>query len=115
MPRWPHWYTVRSWTPAHEREFLEFVTLIRELGVQKPWPPTLIPVRRRNTYLERDGWEYWTMGAPVEETINRCKPGWDRPPGEPDPADETGPEVSRPQRLTRRSVARLRISAIGQG
>ncbi|MGH2990240.1 MAG: hypothetical protein ACRDMA_10325 [Solirubrobacterales bacterium] len=26
------------------------------------------------TYLERDGWEYWTMGAPVPETtvINRA-------------------------------------------
>jgi hypothetical protein len=36
------------------------------------------------TYLDFDGWTYWTMGEPVEETtlINRARlPGNETPPG----------------------------------
>ena len=74
MPRWPHEYTVREWRPDLEREFLEFVVLIHRDGVVKPWPRDAATPRYRLTYLELDGWEYWSMGAPVPETtvINRA-------------------------------------------
>ena len=74
MPRWPHEYTVREWRPDLEREFCEFVVLIRRDGVVKPWPRDVPRPRYHLTYLELDGWEYWSMGAPVPETtvINRA-------------------------------------------
>ena len=74
MPQWPHEYTVREWRPDLEREFFEFVVLIRRDGIVKPWPRDAATPRYRLTYLELDGWEYWSMGAPVPETtvINRA-------------------------------------------
>jgi hypothetical protein len=50
------------------------VVLIRRDGVVKPWPRDAATPRYRLTYLELDGWEYWSMGAPVPETtvINRA-------------------------------------------
>jgi hypothetical protein len=74
MPQWPHEYTVRAWRPDLEREFVDFVLLIRRGGVVKPWPRDASSPRYRLTYLELDGWEHWTMGAPVPETtvINRA-------------------------------------------
>jgi hypothetical protein len=74
MPQWPHEYTVRKWRPDLEREFSEFVVLIRRDGIVKPWPRNAAKPRYRLTYLELDGWEYWSMGAPVPETtvINRA-------------------------------------------
>ena len=73
MPQWPHEYTEREWRPDLERQFFEFVALIRRDGIVKPWPPD-VPTRYHHTYLSLDGWEYWTMGAPVPETtvINRA-------------------------------------------
>ena len=75
MPQWPHEYTVRKWRQDLEEEFLEFVVLIRHEGIVKPWPRDAGVPRYRHTYLEIDGWEYWTMGAPVPETtvINRAR------------------------------------------
>jgi len=75
MPQWPHEYTVRKWRQDLEEEFLEFVVLIRHEGIVKPWPRDAAMPRYRHTYLEIDGWEYWTMGAPVPETtvINRAR------------------------------------------
>jgi len=74
MPQWPHEYTVRKWRPDRERDFVEFVLLIRRAGTVKPWPRDAKVPRYRLMYLELDGWEYWTMGAPVRETtvINRA-------------------------------------------
>ena len=74
MPQWPHEYSVRAWRPDLEREFFEFVVLIRRDGVVKPWPRDAATPRYHHTYLELDGWEYWTMGEPVPETavINRA-------------------------------------------
>ena len=48
-------------------EFEWFVRLIRAEGVMKTWG------RRTHPYLRVGGWEYWTMGYPVEETtiVNR--------------------------------------------
>jgi hypothetical protein len=68
MPQWPHEYTVRGWRPDLERQFFEFVALIRHDGIVKPWPPDVPTPRYYHTYLSLDGWEYWTMGAPVLET-----------------------------------------------
>src|SRR5947209_5125934 len=75
MPRWPHEYTVRTWRPELEAEFWSFAVLIRSDGVVKPWPREASTPRYMHTYLEVDGWEYWTMGAPISETtvINRTR------------------------------------------
>ncbi len=66
MPQWPHEYTVREWRHDLEREFFEFVALIRD-GVVRPWPRDAASPRYHHTYLELHGGEYWTMGAPVAE------------------------------------------------
>ena len=75
MPQWPHEYTVRKWRPDRELDFVEFVVLIRRDGIVKPWPRDAAVPRYRHTYFALDGWEYWTMGAPVVETtvINRAR------------------------------------------
>ena len=75
MPEIPHQYTVRDLRSPDGRrttamgsdEFEWFVRLIRAEGVMKTWG------RRTHPYLQVGGWEYWTMGDPVEETtiINR--------------------------------------------
>ncbi len=77
MPQWPHEYTVRDWCLELEPEFIAFVALIRRDGTAKPWPPKASPPRYRNTYLELDGREYWTMGSPIPATtvINRAHLG----------------------------------------
>ena len=74
MPQWPHEYTVRDWKPGLEREVVEFVELIRRAGTVKPWPRDAVTPRYHHTYLEIDGWEYWSMGEPPTETtvINRA-------------------------------------------
>ncbi|TMB89749.1 MAG: hypothetical protein E6J45_09825 [Chloroflexi bacterium] len=74
MPQWPHEYTVREWRPDLEAAFEALATLIRTTGIVKPWPRDAAQPRYRHPYLELDGWEYWTMGAPIPETtvINRA-------------------------------------------
>ena len=77
MPHWPHEYTVRDWLPDLEYQFLAFVELIREEGEIQPWLREAPNSRYHHTYAQiRYGWEYRTMGAPVEETtvINRARP-----------------------------------------
>jgi hypothetical protein len=75
MPQWPHEYTVRHWREDLTGDFLAFVELIRRDGVVKPWPRDAVKPRYHLTYLEIDGWDYWTMGEPVAETalINRAR------------------------------------------
>ena len=75
MPQWPHEYTVRGWRPDLERQFFEFVSLIRQDGIVKPWPPDVATPRYHHTYLSFDGWEYWSMGEPIPDTtvINRAR------------------------------------------
>jgi len=67
MAQWPHEYTVRGGTPR--RDFEHFVRAIREQGYQARFKGRL------HTYLDLDGYKYWTMGAPVESTqiINRTE------------------------------------------
>lgn len=75
MPQWPHEYTLRRWRSELAREFEAMVRLIREKGVAKPWPKGAAVPRYHHTYLELDGWQYWTMDEAVAETtlINRCR------------------------------------------
>ena len=75
MPQWPHEYTVRDWRVDLDDTFAEFVELIRAEGVVKPWPADSPTPRYHHTYLAIDGWDYWTMGEPVEDTtvINRAR------------------------------------------
>jgi hypothetical protein len=61
MPTIPHDYTLRKWHDADT--FDAAVQFIRDFGVVKPWG------HYRHTYYEFDGYHYWTMGAPVAETI----------------------------------------------
>lgn len=63
----PHEYTVRQWDWDASDDFSFMVVAIRQHGyVKKFWG-------KPYTYFELDGFKYWTMGAPVDETtvINR--------------------------------------------
>jgi hypothetical protein len=66
MPEWPHEYIVRD--RVDEELFVRFVKHIRDYGYTGKF------YRKSITYFDRDGMTYWTMGAPIEETIiiNRC-------------------------------------------
>jgi len=63
---WPHHYIVRD--RANEDLFFRMVTHIRQFGCEGPF------YNKKYIYFEEDGYVYWTMGAPIEETtiINRC-------------------------------------------
>ena len=62
-------YIVRGKCPLTEEEFLYFIDMQRGFGVHEHWGKYYLP------YLYIDDYKYWTMGAPVEETIvmNRAK------------------------------------------
>ena len=67
MPEWPHEYIVRK--NVDEEMFIELVEHIRKFGYEgKYYSKTII-------YFDIDGYTYWTMGAPIEDTIiiNRAK------------------------------------------
>lgn len=65
MPDCPHDYIVRS--KVDGEKFVALALLIRAKGTVKPWG------KYRHVYLELDGFNFWTMGAPIEQTtiINR--------------------------------------------
>ena len=67
MPEWPHEYIVRD--KVDEILFLRLVKHIRKYGYEGKFYSKAI------TYLDHKGMTYWTMGAPIEETIiiNRCR------------------------------------------
>lgn len=67
MPKWPHEYLVRE--RVDEALFVQLVEHIRAHGYEGSF------YRRKITYFDEDGMTYWTMGAPVDETIiiNRCR------------------------------------------
>ena len=61
----PHEYTIRDWKPekASQDHFDRFIQLIRQHGVtEKFWG-------KPNAYLYIGDWKYWTMGAPINETV----------------------------------------------
>lgn len=63
---WPHHYIVRD--RVDEALFIKLVEHIRQFGYEGRF------YSKNYTYFEEDGYVYWTMGAPIEETtiINRC-------------------------------------------
>lgn len=68
MPTIPHEYTLRK-TWANQDDFDWAVETIRQYGYRRRWGT------RTFTYLDLDGWKYWTMGSPIPQTIliNRAR------------------------------------------
>ena len=69
MPFAPHEYIVKDKCPLTEEEFEYFVNSQRKYGVKERWG------KYNNSYLYIDDYKYWTMAAPIDETIviNRAK------------------------------------------
>jgi len=67
MPEWPHEYIVRE--KVDKVLFEDLVRHIRQHCFEGRF------YQRVLTYFAEDGLLYWTMGAPIEETmiINRCR------------------------------------------
>jgi len=68
MPETPHEYTLRrKWN--NDKAFDEVVTFIRKHGKEEQF------MNVTYIYLYHNGYKYWTMGAPIPETIliNRAK------------------------------------------
>lgn len=66
----PHEYYVKDKLDEEGKaEFAWFVEFIRDYGFNCKF------ASKEHTYYELDGYYYWTMGDPIEETIilNRCK------------------------------------------
>jgi hypothetical protein len=61
MPEWPHEYIVRE--RVDEALFVELVLHIRKHGYEGKF------YSRTMVYFDQDGYTYWTMGSPLEETI----------------------------------------------
>jgi hypothetical protein len=63
---WPHHYILKE--RVGEDLFIQMVKHIRRYGYEGRF------YNKKYTYFEEDGYVYWTMGAPIEETtgINRC-------------------------------------------
>ena len=66
MPKWPHEYIVRE--RVDEKLFVALVRHIREKGYEGKF------YKKSITYYNDGELVYWTMGAPLDETIivNRC-------------------------------------------
>src|SRR5687768_14602753 len=69
MAATPHEYTLRRKAPGREAEFEAVVMFIRQTGYKKKFKATTY------TYIDLDGYCYWTMGAPLPKTIliNRAR------------------------------------------
>lgn len=67
MPAWPHEYLVRERVDVEL--FVRMVEHIRANGYEGHF------YRMKITYYDEAGMVYWTMGAPLAETIiiNRCR------------------------------------------
>lgn len=67
MQKWPHEYIVRE--RVDESLFVKLVEHIRANGYLGAF------YKKEITYYDEDNLVYWTMGAPIEETIiiNRCR------------------------------------------
>ncbi|MBV9100100.1 MAG: hypothetical protein JOZ46_01330 [Candidatus Dormibacteraeota bacterium] len=107
MPQWPHEYTVRHWRTDLVPQFEAFAEYIRSAGVIKPWPRDAARPRYHHTYLALDGWEYWTMGEPIAETVVINRALLDAAAAQPNSGQsllsvarshipETGPQVMGP-------------------
>lgn len=63
MAHIPHEYTVRDWAPWREPLFEEAVMFIRANGYEQNF------FRKTFLYYDVDDKQYWTMGAPLNETV----------------------------------------------
>lgn len=65
----PHEYIVRGRCGLTDAEFVYLINAQREYGIPEQWHKYNFP------YLYIDGYKYWTMGSPIDETtvINRQK------------------------------------------
>jgi len=63
MPEFPHEYTIREWNMEVEDTFISFIEYIRKYGYQKRFFKKMI------IYCDIGDYTYWTMGAPIEETV----------------------------------------------
>ena len=65
----PHEYIVRGRCGLTDDEFVYLINAQREYGIPEQWHKYNFP------YLYIDGYKYWTMGSPIDETtvINRQK------------------------------------------
>ncbi len=61
VPDWPHEYIVKERVDEHL--FVETVLHIRKYGYEGRF------YSKKIIYFDQDGYTYWTMGAPIEETI----------------------------------------------
>jgi hypothetical protein len=68
MPEIPHQYTLRAKAPD-EKTFERVLLYIRQAGYKAEFGSATY------TYLDIDGWKYWTMGSPLNTTvlINRAE------------------------------------------
>ena len=57
----PHEYTLKKNNAGEV--FDAAVVFIREKGDVRPWGEYM------HTYFDHDRWTYWTMGAPIDQTI----------------------------------------------
>lgn len=82
MPHIPHFYVSRDKALAEE-QFEAAVAFIRANGEERPWGRG-----KPLTYVDVDGFTYWTMGSPIPATriINRKVEGTSMsPPGRSGP------------------------------
>jgi hypothetical protein len=85
MPTVPHFYTLRREHPGPEGQaaFGAAVQFIREHGYRGRWG------RHVHDYYEPgDGYVYWTMGAPVADTILINRASLDEPRSVPTRIEE---------------------------
>ena len=77
----PHWYTLReAWND--DPLFDLVVQTIRDIGEVRPWPAPPKEPKYHNAYFDAGNWTYWSMGAPIPETIliNRARRYDSKPP-----------------------------------
>lgn len=69
MPNNPHYWTLRKAWPGGSEDFEAVVQFIRDAG------HTIRFGRTDYRCLNVNGWRYWTMGSPLDQTtlINRCR------------------------------------------
>ncbi len=67
MPKNPHFYTLR--TTWNDQDFIDVVKYIRKYGEKQRY------YKKIYIYYYLDGYKYWTMGDPINETIliNKAK------------------------------------------
>lgn len=78
MPYVPHWYTLRKWW-SFDDEFAEVVTAMRTDGVDEMYG------KRKSRVFILNGYKYWTMMYPVEETLLINRKPW---PPKPKPTKD---------------------------